>query len=90
MLCEQNDQRRRLGCVRTAPMGNRWIPSPQPKKGYKKDIAAKSLEFQGFFSALGSYSDEKKILNTDGFELPEIEYCYFVHRKTMHFFVENS
>jgi hypothetical protein len=25
------------------------IPPPQPKKGYKKDIATKSLDFQGFF-----------------------------------------
>ena len=43
-------------------------PTSATKKGYKKDIATKSLDFSRLFcfSALGSYSHEKKILNTYG------------------------
>ena len=43
-------------------------PVVRTKKGYKKDIAAKSLDFSRLFcfSALFSHSHEKKILNTYG------------------------
>ena len=44
------------------------IPPPQPKKGYKKDIAAKNLDFSRLFcfSAIDTHSHKKKILNTYG------------------------
>ena len=58
---------------------------PATIKGRKKDIPQKSLDFQGFFVflPLDHIITRKKILTLTGFELPEFEYCSFVHRKKL-------